>query len=89
LTDLGLDSLMAVQLADLLGKGLGQRLPVSLAFNYPTPAELVGHLWALVEKQLPTRDGEQQNTTKETVSSTSVAQTAQSMLDDLDLLLKP
>ena len=89
LTDLGLDSLMAVQLADLVGKGLGQRLPVSLAFNYPTPAELVGHIWAIVEKQLPTRDGEQQNSKKETVSSTSVAQTAQSMLDDLDLLLKP
>jgi acyl carrier protein len=88
-TDLGLDSLMAVQLADLIGKGLGQRLPVSLAFNYPNAAELVQFVWKLVEKQLPNRaDGTGQGTSA-SATSASVAQSAQSMLDDLDLLLKP
>jgi myxalamid-type polyketide synthase MxaB len=88
-TDLGLDSLMAVQLADLIGKGLGQRLPVSLAFNYPNAAELVQFVWELVEKQLPNRaDGTGQGTSA-SATSASVAQSAQSMLDDLDLLLKP
>jgi len=88
-TDLGLDSLMAVQLADLIGKGLGQRLPVSLAFNYPNAAELVQYVWELVDKQLPNRAGEMQQDPSATAMSASVAQSAQSMLDDLDLLLKP
>jgi hypothetical protein len=80
---------MAVQLADLIGKGLGQRLPVSLAFNYPNAAELVQFVWELVEKQLPNRaDGTGQGTSA-SATSASVAQSAQSMLDDLDLLLKP
>lgn len=88
-TDLGLDSLMAVQLADLIGKGLGQRLPVSLAFNYPNAAELVQYVWELVEKQLPERKGEMGQEFGATSKTASVTQSAQSILDDLDLLLKP
>jgi NAD(P)-dependent dehydrogenase (short-subunit alcohol dehydrogenase family)/acyl carrier protein len=88
-TDLGLDSLMAVQLADLIGKGLGQRLPVSLVFNYPNAAELVQFVWELVEKQLPNRAGDQGQDPFASATSVSVAQSAQSMLDDLELLLKP
>jgi acyl carrier protein/NAD(P)-dependent dehydrogenase (short-subunit alcohol dehydrogenase family) len=88
-TDLGLDSLMAVQLADLIGKGLGQRLPVSLAFNYPNAAELVQYVWEIVEKHIPNRAGEMEQNPLTTATSASVAQSAQSMLDDLDLLLKP
>ena len=88
-TDLGLDSLMAVQLADLIGKGLGQRLPVSLAFNYPNAAELVQYVWELVDKQLPNRVSEMGQDPSANATSASVAQSAQSMLDDLDLLLKP
>jgi len=88
-TDLGLDSLMAVQLADLIGKGLGQRLPVSLAFNYPNAAELVQYVWELVDKQLPNRVAEIEQDPSATATLASVAQSAQSMLDDLDLLLKP
>jgi len=87
--DLGLDSLMAVQLADLIGKGLGQRLPVSLAFNYPNAAELVQYVWEIVEKHIPNRAGEMEQNPLTTATSASVAQSAQSMLDDLDLLLKP
>jgi acyl carrier protein len=87
-TDLGLDSLMAVQLADLIGKGLGQRLPVSLAFNYPNAAELVQYVWEIVEKHIPNRAGEMEQNPLTTATSASVAKSAQSMLDDLDLLLK-
>jgi hypothetical protein len=80
---------MAVQLADLIGKGLGKRLPVSLVFNYPNAAELVQFVWELVKKQLPNRAGDQGQDPFASATSVSVAQSAQSMLDDLELLLKP
>lgn len=88
-TDLGLDSLMAVQLADLIGKGLGQRLAVSLAFNYPNAAELEQYVWELVEKQLPNRESDMEQDPASSSKTASVTQSAQSILDDLDLLLKP
>ncbi len=50
LMDLGIDSLMAVQLRNLLGAGLGlkQPLPATLIFNYPT----VEAIAACLEKQI-------------------------------------
>jgi hypothetical protein len=44
--DLGLDSLMAVELRDRLSSGLGleQRLPVSLGYDYPTVDAIAGYL---------------------------------------------
>jgi acyl transferase domain-containing protein len=44
LQDLGLDSLMAVELRNVLGHAVGQSLPAALLFNYPTVAALAGHL---------------------------------------------
>lgn len=46
LMDLGIDSLMAVELRNLLGKGLGLKEPLSatLVFDYPTVDALASHL---------------------------------------------
>lgn len=42
--EMGLDSLMAVELASRLSKGLGVAVPSSALFNYPTIRELAEHL---------------------------------------------
>ena len=44
LSDLGLDSLMAIQLRDAISSLVGQPLPATLLFNYPSLEELVSHL---------------------------------------------
>ncbi len=50
LTDLGLDSLMAVDLKNRLQAGLGQELSPTVVFDYPSVSEMVGlletMLWA-------------------------------------------
>lgn len=44
LRQLGLDSLMAVELRNLLGKAVGQTLPATVTFDHPSVTALVDHL---------------------------------------------
>ena len=44
LSELGLDSLMAVELRNSLSRLVGQHLPATLLFNYPSLGELVEYL---------------------------------------------
>jgi NADPH:quinone reductase-like Zn-dependent oxidoreductase/acyl carrier protein len=56
LSELGLDSLMAVEIRNALGIPLGRTLPVSLLYDYPTIEALTGYL----AQQIP---GFEQDTT--------------------------
>jgi acyl transferase domain-containing protein/protein-L-isoaspartate O-methyltransferase len=44
LFEMGMDSLMSVELKSRLEAGVGQSLPSTLTFNYPTIADLTGYL---------------------------------------------
>ena len=44
LSELGLDSLMALDLTKALSKSLGRRIPPTLLFNHPTVEAITGHL---------------------------------------------
>ena len=62
LFDLGMDSLMAVELKRRLERGVGQPLPSTLTFNYPNVGALAGFLETVLQAPHPV-----------TVSSAAVA----------------
>lgn len=86
LTDLGLDSLLAVQLRNHLSKLIGNTLPVSLAFNYPTIRDLIPFILSILEDAASSssRDSSAQSGGGEN----STVESAQDLLADLEKLLK-
>ena len=81
LSDLGLDSLLAVQLRNQLGSATSLSLPVGLAFSYPTLNEMASYL------DIRLSENEKSNVPKNSNNSETL-QSAQATLDDLDELLK-
>ncbi|MDZ7275824.1 MAG: type I polyketide synthase [candidate division KSB1 bacterium] len=60
LTELGLDSLMAVELRNALGKGVEQTLPATLLFDHPAIENLVEHLGKnVLGLEMAATDGEE------------------------------
>jgi acyl carrier protein len=48
LNELGLDSLMALELRNAIAAGVAQSLPATLLFNYPTVDDIATHLSKLL-----------------------------------------
>ena len=64
LSEMGLDSLMAIEMKNALDRAIGKKLPATMVFNYPTIEALAGYLLTdvlvLAEQ---TDDGETDSTT--------------------------
>ena len=88
LTDLGLDSLLAVQLRNHLSKLIQQTLPVSLAFNYPTIEDLNTFISSMMESAALSAQGGSNSETLLTNPANSTVESAQDLLADLEKLLK-
>ncbi|MBL8348624.1 MAG: SDR family NAD(P)-dependent oxidoreductase [Rubrivivax sp.] len=91
LRQLGLDSLMAVELRNLLGKAVGHTLPATVTFDHPSVSALADHLAATTFKAHFTA-GPVSTSPASSVSATSslassmapAADTGAPALDDLD-----
>jgi acyl transferase domain-containing protein/NAD(P)-dependent dehydrogenase (short-subunit alcohol dehydrogenase family)/acyl carrier protein len=81
LKDIGLDSLMAVELRNALTRSIGQVLPATLLFDYPTLEALTRHLVRIL--QLETDDMPQPNDSA-TTGAAAQAKTDLAALSDAE-----
>jgi len=85
LHDMGMDSLMAVELTNRLQTGLGLSFPSTLAFDYPTIEALAGYL---VNKVLATESAAQPQAASQTDQQTQILEElAQLPEDEAEALL--
>jgi acyl carrier protein len=59
--DLGMDSLMTIELQQQLQSACGVALSTTLAFDYPTPARTAGHLFSLLAADTTARRHDERN----------------------------
>ncbi len=96
LSELGLDSLLAIELRNTIGSSLGQSLPATLLFDYPTIEALTNYCWehipGLKEEAAPARDEavaeEDWSTLTDEIASMTDEELSMMLDDELDAIDK-
>jgi len=82
LAEQGFDSLMAVELRNLLARGTGRPLSVDLLFNHPTVQDIAGYLRSEVLGEFFPQEGKGKPT--ESISAPDAGRDEMAYVDDLD-----